>query len=109
MACLGKREELYLKLHPQTKHGGTPGAGRGKRKKDAHKVDNLSSFSADTAAKTDRSARTVRRSTRRAEKLSKRILEKVVGTSVEEGKQLDALAKVSEPQQNQIVGRVESL
>jgi ParB family transcriptional regulator, chromosome partitioning protein len=52
---IAKRKEIYERLHPETKHGGTPGAGRGK----AHKDANFASFSDDTAAKTGRSERSV--------------------------------------------------
>jgi hypothetical protein len=46
---------LYEALHPETKHGGASGkSGGGKKPKD----DKLSSFAADTAAKTGTSRRT---------------------------------------------------
>ena len=46
-----KRKALYLKLHPETKHGGAPGkAGGGKKAKDAK----LASFVNDTAKKAER-------------------------------------------------------
>jgi len=56
----GKWEALYLKLHPQTKMGGAPGAGKGKGKK-VRKTDKLATFQEDTAAKIGRSARSARR------------------------------------------------
>ena len=53
-----ERKALYLKLHPETKHGGAPGkAGGGKKAKDAK----LASFVKDTAKKTGKAKRTIAR------------------------------------------------
>jgi hypothetical protein len=53
-----ERKALYLKLHPETKHGGAPGkAGGGKKAKDAKLV----SFVKDTAKKTGKAKRTIAR------------------------------------------------
>jgi hypothetical protein len=62
---VAKRKEIYLRLHPETGHGAAPGAGRG-RGKAASKKDKLSSFQKDTATRTGRTDRDVRRDTARA-------------------------------------------
>ena len=60
-----ERKALYLKLHPETKHGGAPGkAGGGKKAKDAK----LASFVKDTAKKTGKAKRTIARDVSRGEK-----------------------------------------
>lgn len=54
-----RRKSIYEALHPETRRGAT---GRG-----GYKEDNLSSFSADTAAKTGVDERTVRRDATRGD------------------------------------------
>lgn len=52
-----ERKEIYLTLHPETKHGGAPGAGKGKG---SHcKDEKISSFQQDVAAKMDVTERAV--------------------------------------------------
>ncbi len=56
-AALARRKEIYEALHPETKRGGAPGAGRGKKKRsqdrqnDALVSDSVPSFTQDTAQK----------------------------------------------------------
>jgi hypothetical protein len=61
-----KRKAAYEGVHPETKHGGAKGAGRGKV---SHKDANLASFVTDTAAKSGKSARAVARDATRAKAL----------------------------------------
>jgi len=39
---IAERKRVWESLYPQTKHGGTPGAGRGKKKQAPHKEDKMS-------------------------------------------------------------------
>ena len=92
---VGRRKELYEKLHPETKHGGAPGkAGGGKKAKDAK----LAAFAEATAAATGQSRRKVERDATRA-KQTKIVLKDIVGTSLDKGDQLDALGELPEPDQ----------
>jgi ParB family chromosome partitioning protein len=90
-----RRKELYEKLHPETRHGGAPGkAGGGKKAKDAK----LATFAEATAEATGQSRRKVERDATRAKQI-KKVLEDVVGTSLDKGDQLDALGKMEESEQ----------
>jgi hypothetical protein len=87
---VGRRKELYEKLHPETRHGGAPGKdGGGKKAKDAK----LAAFAEATAQATGQSRRKVERDATRA-KQAKKVLEVVVGTSLDKGDQLDALGQL---------------
>jgi hypothetical protein len=90
-----RRKELHEKLHPETRHGGAPGkAGGGKKAKDAK----LAAFAQATAKATGQSRRKVERDATRA-KQTRKVLEDVVGTSLDKGDQLDALGKLPESEQ----------
>ena len=92
---VARRKELYEKLHPETRHGGAPGkAGGGKKAKDAK----LAAFAEATAKATAQSRRKVERDATRAKQI-KKVLEDVVGTSLDKGDQLDALGKLPESAQ----------
>lgn len=88
-----QRKKVYLAAHPQTKHGGAQGrAGGGKvtSAKDAK----FASFVEDTAGRTGRSKRSVAQDVARAEALGDD-LDRVAGTSLDKGAELDALAKIA--------------
>ena len=92
---VARRKELYEKLHPETRHGGAPGkAGGGKKAKDAK----LAAFAQATAKATGQSRRKVERDGTRA-KQTRKVLEDIVGTSLDKGDQLDALGKLEESEQ----------
>ena len=94
-----RRKELYEKLHPETKQGGAPGkAGGGKKTKTAK----LATFAKDTAAKTGQSERKVRRDVQRGKKIKADVLADVVGTPLDQGAQLDALAKMPPGEQRKL-------
>jgi ParB-like nuclease domain len=91
-----ERKALYLKLHPETKHGGAPGkAGGGKKAKDAK----LASFVKDTAKKTGKAKRTIARDVSRGEKIDPQALADLAGTCLDNGTELDALAKLPAAEQ----------
>jgi N6-adenosine-specific RNA methylase IME4 len=95
---ISKREELYEKVHPETKHGAV---GRGG--KSSH-FEN--SFVADVAEKTGKGRSTVARDATRANKVV--VLADIIGTSLDEGSEIDALAKLPESEQRKLVQRAKT-
>jgi N6-adenosine-specific RNA methylase IME4 len=95
---VSRRKEIYERLHPVTKHGGAPGkAGGGKIAKE----ENFSSFADDTAAKSGRTERSVRQDSTRAKHIPQ--IASVIGTSLDKGDELDALAKMTPAKQRPII------
>jgi N6-adenosine-specific RNA methylase IME4 len=92
---LDKRKKFYEKLHPETQHGAT---GRG-RQKSRQLGDSNDRFTKDTAKKTGHSERTIQRETKRG---SIAALLDIIGTCLDQGAELDALAKLPEDQQRQL-------
>jgi hypothetical protein len=67
-----RRKEAYEALHPETKHGAV-GNGREKGRQLGDSTSDR--FTADTAAKTGESERTVQRNAERGEKIDRKALE----------------------------------
>lgn len=103
---LARRKEIYEALHPEVKHGGAPGkAGGGKvaRPKD----DTVSSFAADTAAKTGLSPRTIQRDVQIATKIAPDVRDAIRDTPLADSKRdLLALAREDPADQRRIVRRI---
>ena len=79
--------------HPETRKGATPGKrGKGKGGKSPKSGLILPAFVDEAAAKTGRGRTTVAREAQRAAKIPN--LDQVVGTSLDQGDELDALAKL---------------
>jgi ParB-like nuclease family protein len=96
-----RRKKLYEKAHPETKHGGDRKSA-GSRSQD----ENLKSFVADTAEKTGKGRSTVARDVTRANKVV--VLDDIVGTPLDEGAELDALAKLPEAEQRELAERAKA-
>ena len=98
---IGRRKELYEKAHPETKQGKAPGkAGGGKKAKGVKST----SFAKATAKATGRSKSAIEKAAKRANKLSK-LLDRINGTSLDKGVEMDALCKLSEAEQEDLVAR----
>jgi ParB-like chromosome segregation protein Spo0J len=87
---IGRRKELYEKVHPETMHGAV--GRRGKRSQNATSFEPVDAFIDDTAKKTGKHRATIARKAARAKKVP--VLPDIVGTSLDEGAQIDALAKL---------------
>ena len=64
-------------------------------------------FAASTAALTGESVRSIQRRIRQAEILGDD-LDRIIGTSLDKGVELDALIKLSEPDRKELIGRAQS-
>lgn len=100
-----RRKELYEKLHPTAMHGGAPpkkgkGGGAGKQRSQDE------SFVSDSAKRTGKSRSTIARNTTRGKKV--KALADVVGTSLDTGAEIDALAKLPVEQQSALIQRAKA-
>jgi uncharacterized ParB-like nuclease family protein len=95
---VGRRKEIYEKLHPETKPGKAPGkAGGGKKAKSAK----FASFAEVTAKATKQSKRKVQLDAARAKTVL--VLSEIVGTAPDQGDEIDALAKLPESEQRKLI------
>jgi hypothetical protein len=86
----GRRKAIYEKLHPETMHGAV--GRRGKRSQHATSFEPADAFIDDTAKKTGKHRATIARKAARAKKVS--VLPDIVGTSLDKGTEIDALANM---------------
>jgi N6-adenosine-specific RNA methylase IME4 len=98
-----ERKRLYEEIHPETKHG-VVGNGREKSRKVCDSTPER--FTADTAKKTGTSERKVQLDAARGEKIAG--IADVIGTSLDKGEELDALAKLPISEQAILIRRAAS-
>jgi ParB family transcriptional regulator, chromosome partitioning protein len=97
------RKAIWEKLYPETKHGAAPGkAGGGKEAKETK----LDSFAEATAKATGKSKTKIKRDATRGKKVV--VLPDIVGTSLDKGVELDALAKLPVEKQRQLAERAKA-
>jgi ParB-like chromosome segregation protein Spo0J len=96
-----ERKRIYELDHPETKHGGD-------RKGSTRQNGDVKRFTEDTAEKTGRSERSVQRDAARGEALSPDVLDKVKGTVLDKGTELDALARLPEDEQRALAERAKA-
>jgi N6-adenosine-specific RNA methylase IME4 len=101
---IGRRKELYEKLHPETKPTKAGGPGRAKTRRQ-NGNDTAERFTKDAAKKTGKPERTIQRDASRAKIAA---LGDVVGTALDEGAELDALAKLPEAAQRDLIERAKA-
>jgi N6-adenosine-specific RNA methylase IME4/ParB-like chromosome segregation protein Spo0J len=88
---VARRKELYEELYPATRHGGAPGAGRGKKARPQGSQNE--NFVRSTVRKTGKGRSTVARFATRGEH-GKGWLRGVVGTCLDQGNEIDALLEL---------------
>jgi N6-adenosine-specific RNA methylase IME4 len=94
---LAKRKEIYERLCPEARHGGD-------RRSSAQNAQlKVPSFAEDTATKTGKHRATVDRAIARAKAIPQ--IEKVAGSSLDQGVELDALAKLPQADQHRLIER----
>ena len=95
--AVARRKKIYEALHPETRPTSKGGEGRKKATRRQHGDDtgNAERFSKATAKATGASERSVQRDANRGETLGGEALAKVIGTSLDHGDQIDALAKLT--------------
>jgi ParB-like chromosome segregation protein Spo0J len=106
------RSALLKKRHEKAKSGATvvqnaPPSKQAQRRR-GQKTGRDPGSNRDQAAQTGESLAKVQRDTRRAKALGTDTLQKVVGTSLDSGVELDALAERDPPQQQELVNRAAS-
>jgi ParB family transcriptional regulator, chromosome partitioning protein len=103
---LTRRKELYEKVHGKAKAKGALAANK-KMGKANDATDNLSdAFTTDVAKKTSQTARNVRRKVARSKNVA--VLPEIVGTSLDKGREIDALAKLPEAEQRRLAEAAKS-
>jgi N6-adenosine-specific RNA methylase IME4 len=112
---MARRKQIYLAKYPETGHGKLPGA-KGKSGKNGRggKVDKMStlvstnpSFAENTSSKIGKTSRSVRRDVARGEKVEKGVLERISGTDLDSGANLDVLIRLSPEYQKELVDYAE--
>jgi N6-adenosine-specific RNA methylase IME4 len=94
---IAERKRIYEALHPETKKGGD------RRSKSQLGTLKGTAFVDDTAAKTDKSRTAVARDATRAKHIPR--IADCIGTSLDEGEELDALAKLPQEAQGKLIAR----
>jgi hypothetical protein len=92
---IGRRKELYEKIHPETKKGAT---GKYRQKSQVGTSENPAPAFIESIPGKSRAA--VARDVARAKKVA--VLADVVGTPLDQGAELDALAKLPEKEQREL-------
>jgi hypothetical protein len=98
------RKKVYQRAHPETKKGGDRQTPRAKKLS----AKSALSFAEDTAAKTGKSKRSIETDVARADAIGDEALSLVMGSSLDKGTELDALAKMPEPERQAIISRAAS-
>jgi N6-adenosine-specific RNA methylase IME4 len=91
---MARRKELYERARPETKQGGDRKSASAKSKS---QNENLKTFVADTATKTGKGRSTVARDVTRGRAVA--VLSDIVGTSLDKGDEIDALAQLPPEEQ----------
>ena len=110
-AAQSRRKAIYQELHPETKNGA---AGKHRPKSQLGQIGQAEDgeaaprFDEAAADATGQSQRTIRRDVTRGEALGDAALARVARTSLDKGEELDALAKMSEPQRESLISRAVS-
>jgi ParB-like nuclease domain len=95
-----KRKQLYLKLHPETEKG--KAGGRPRKTSDKMSKVSTKGYAKAAAKKVGKTSRTVARDVSRGEKIDPQALADLAGTCLDNGTELDALAKLPAAEQRRL-------
>jgi uncharacterized ParB-like nuclease family protein len=95
-----KRKQLYLKLHPETEKG--KAGGRPRKTSDKMSKVSTSGYAKAAAKKVGKTSRTVARDVSRGEKIVPQALADLAGTCLDNGTELDGLAKLPAAEQRSL-------
>lgn len=105
---LARRKEIYELKYPETRQGAQGGGRNGVGTRQRTETE-IISFSADTAAKTGQTDRTIRQEVQIANKIAPEVKEVIRDTELADAKtQLIALAGLNEDEQKEAVAEVQS-
>ena len=96
---IAERKRIYESIHPETKHGGD----RKSHKSKSQIGTLIEPFINDAAKKTGKGRTTIAREATRAKHIP--LIADCIGTSLDQGEELDALAKLSEEHQGDLITR----
>lgn len=88
-----RRKDAYEALHPETKYEARPGRA-GKSRQVGDNSEPADRFTADTAAKTGKSERSIQRDAERGSSISEKALAALIHTKLDNGAYLDALKAI---------------
>jgi hypothetical protein len=95
VAAITRRKEIYLALHPETAAGKSQAAAMNAKLGRGDVTDKMSpTFTKATAAASGKTRRSIERAAARGEAIEAKNLKKLVGTTLDKGAELDALAKM---------------
>lgn len=105
-----RKKAIWQILHPETKAGTSQAAGMNKARERGGQVghdvkEGAPRYDEVASAATGQSERAIRREVQRGEALGEDVLAKVARTSLDNGEELDALAKLSPDSRDEMVAR----
>lgn len=109
--AIARRKSIYETLHPETAHGGNRKSSRqiGDLKEDDEAGEEVADrFTEATAESTGRSERSVQRDAHRGEAVGSDTLQRVIGTALDKGEEIDALAKLSPERREEVIAKAEA-
>jgi len=105
-AAVARRKEIYLALHPETAAGRSQAAAMNAKLGRGDVTDKMSpTFTKATAAVSGKTQRSIERAAARGEAIEAKNLKKLVGTSLDKGAELDALARMPVPVRQDLIDR----
>ena len=105
--AIARRKGIYEALHPETKIGAT-GKGRSKVRQVGEANAPVERFSKATAEATGQGERTIQRSVSRVESIGAGTLQRVIGTALDKGEEIDALGKLSPAKREEVIVKAEA-